>query len=456
MKLTLEQVAQATGGKISGGNPLITRITTDSRATRPGDLFVALSGERFDGHEFVGQALSGGAVAAMVNSDKAETISAPLVAVADSRRGLGELAASWRRQFNLPLIAVTGSNGKTTVKEMLASICREAAGEAAVLATEGNLNNDIGVPQMLFRLEPQHRYAVIEMGMNHLGEIDYLTHMAEPTVALVNNAHSAHLAGLGDVATVARAKGEIFGGLKADGVAVINADDAYADLWRGLAGNRRIIDFGLQTGAAVHASYNLDSSGSDVEITTPVGKLTARLSVPGLHNVKNALAATAGAVAMGLELETIAAGLSAWSGVKGRLQRKAGCCGVQVIDDTYNANPASVRAAIDVLAAQPGEKIMVLGDMGELGEHAEAMHGEIGTYAREQGLERLWTVGEMSRATVESFGAGAVHYGDLAALCKALDEVAGDNLTVLVKGSRFMRMERVVEHLVGKDKQTCC
>ncbi len=455
MEMTLEQIAAATSGTVRGGNPTVAGVSTDSRTVKAGNLFVALDGENFDGHQFVAQALSGGAVAVMVNAAKAEGISAPLVAVADTRRGLGELAAAWRGQFNLPLIAVTGSNGKTTVKEMLAAICRAASSEAAVLATEGNLNNDIGVPQMLFRLNAGHRYAVIEMGMNHPGEIAYLTGLAKPAVALVNNAQSAHLEGLGTVEAVARAKGEIFAGLSASGVAVINAEDAHAGLWRTLAGTRRVIDFGLEQGA-VHCRYSLAPAGSAVTLITPAGEVEVKLPLAGLHNVRNALAATAGALAMGISLAHIVAGLEACHGAKGRLQRKPGYSGMKIIDDSYNANPGSVRAAIDVLAAQPDNRIMVLGDMGELGEQAEGMHAEIGKYAREKGIETLWTLGEMTRAAVDSFGAGGVHFGDLDALVEAVLERADADLTVLVKGSRFMRMERVVERLTEKGENTCC
>ncbi len=455
MEMTLEQIAAATSGTARGGNPTAAGVSTDSRTVKAGNLFVALDGENFDGHQFIGQALSGGAVAVMVNAAKAENISAPLVAVADTRRGLGELAAAWRSQFDLPLIAVTGSNGKTTVKEMLASICRAASSETAVLATEGNLNNDIGVPQMLFRLNRDHRFAVIEMGMNHPGEIDYLTRLARPSVALVNNAQSAHLQGLGTVEAVARAKGEIFSGLSQTGVAVINAEDPHAGMWRELAGTRRVIDFGLQSGA-VNCSYSLQADGSALSLQTPAGAANVKLALPGLHNVRNALAATAGALALGIALPQIVAGLEACHGAKGRLQRKAGCCGMTVIDDSYNANPGSVRAAIDVLAVQPGRRIMVLGDMGELGEQAESMHAGIGRYAREKGLETFWTLGEMTRAAVDAFGAGGVHFGDLEALVSALLERADAELTVLVKGSRFMRMERVVERLTVKGESTCC
>lgn len=430
-------------------------VSTDSRNVKAGNLFVALDGEHFDGHQFIGQALSGGAVAVMVNAAKAENISAPLVAVADTRRGLGDLAAAWRGQFKLPLIAVTGSNGKTTVKEMLASICRAASSDKAVLATEGNLNNDIGVPQMLFRLNRDHRFAVIEMGMNHPGEIDYLTKLARPDVALVNNAQTAHLQGLGTVEAVARAKGEIFAGLSKDGVAVINADDPHASLWRSLAGTRRVIDFGLENGA-VSCNYSLRPDGSDLSLRTPAGTASVKLPLPGLHNVRNSLAATAGALALGIGLEQIVAGLEACHGAKGRLQRKAGCSGMKVIDDSYNANPGSVRAAIDVLAAQPGRRIMVLGDMGELGDEAEGMHADIGRYAREKGIETFWTLGVMTRATVEAFGADGVNFGDVDALVSALQEKADSDLTVLVKGSRFMRMERVVERLIDKGESTCC
>ncbi len=442
--MRLSEAAAALGATLVGADAEFTSVSTDTRTLRPGALFVALRGERFDGHEFVAQALAAGAAAAMVD----EKFQGPgtLLRVPDTRLGLGRLAAHWRGRFDLRLVAVTGSNGKTTVKEMIAAILRTACGDdAQVLATEGNLNNDIGVPQMLLRLNAGHRYAVIEMGMNHFGEIDYLTHMARPDVALVNNAQAAHLAGLGSVEGVARAKGEIYGGLKADGIAVINADDAYAPLWRDLAAGKRMLEFGLDHPAAVSGSYQLLPDGVELDIVVPQGKLHARLHAAGVHNVRNALAASAAAAALNLPCEVIAQGLERFAPVKGRLQRKRALHGATLIDDTYNANPSSMRAAIDVLAALPGKRVLVLGDMGELGEDAWALHGEIGAYARERGIDVLFCLGDNARNMAAQFGRNAWHFERIEELLADLENLLAPDVTVLVKGSRFMEMERVVK-----------
>jgi UDP-N-acetylmuramoyl-tripeptide--D-alanyl-D-alanine ligase len=375
----------------------------------------------------------------------------PALVVADTRLALGALGASWRARFDIPLIGVTGSNGKTTVKEMIAGILRaQAAADGydtalAVLATTGNLNNDIGLPLMLLRLHGSHRAAVIEMGMNHPGEIAYLTRLARPTVALVNNAQRAHLAGLGGVAEVARAKGEIFDGLGEGGTAVINADDPFAGLWREMNAGRRTLAFGLDQPADVRGRAELKALGSVLSIETPQGAVEATLRVPGLHNARNALAAAAAALAAGVSLAAVSAGLTSFGGVKGRLQARPGVAGAIVIDDSYNANPDSVRAAIDVLAATPGRKLLVLGDMGEIGGQAGQFHDEIGGYAKSQGVDQLFTLGEHSELASRNFGAGGQHFGSVEALLEALVSRLDGDTVVLVKGSRFMRMERVAD-----------
>ncbi len=437
MMMRLSEAAGVLHGKVIGEDVAFHAVSTDSRTVQAGDLFVALRGERFDGHAYVAECLQRGAAAALVSQPVAGAGSQ--LVVADTRVALGKLAAYWRSQFAIPLVAVTGSNGKTTVKEMLAAILRAAAGgDAAVLATQGNLNNDIGLPMTLLKLRGQHRYAVAEMGMNHAGEIAYLTRLGRPDVALVNNALPAHLEGLGSVEGVARAKGEIFQGLGAGGTAIINADDAYAPLWRELAAPHRIQTFGLEQTADVSADYQLNADGSEVTLKTPQGSARLHLPAAGLHNVRNALAATAAALAMGVTLEAVVNGLQQFSGAKGRLQRKSGLQGCTVIDDTYNANPASMRAAIDVLAACPGKRVLVLGDMGELGADAEILHAEIGQYARAARLDGLLTLGEMSRAYAGE------RYDTPEQLADALRPQLDNTTTVLVKGSRFMRMERVV------------
>jgi UDP-N-acetylmuramoyl-tripeptide--D-alanyl-D-alanine ligase len=426
-------------------------VSTDTRKLVKGDLYVALRGEHFDGADFIAQAVQSGAVAALVNQDSEIMIQdagCPILLVEDTRLALGQLAAYWRKQFDIPLVAITGSNGKTTVKEMTASILREAAGsDDAVLATKGNLNNNIGVPLTLLQLNAQHRYAVIEMGMNHSGEIDYLTRMACPCVALINNASGAHLEGMGSVEAVARAKGEIFEGLPHGGSAIINADDEYAPLWRSLAGAHSLLEFGLNGEADISGLWQPLATGLRLKAKTPKGDFTADMQVPGEHNARNALAATAAAIALNLSLENIVAGLEKFGGVAGRLQRKLARHGAVVIDDTYNANPASMHAAIGVLAQTVGHRVLVLGDMGELGDNAAAFHAEIGGAARKSGIEKLYALGELSRQAVREFGSKAQHFECVEDLQSALEKELKAGTTVLVKGSRFMKMERVVKYL---------
>jgi len=461
--MSLHEAALATHGSATQGERRFTGVSTDTRTLAAGELFVALKGENFDGHAYVAQALRQGAAAAMVNSAEPPADlppDAPLLMVADTRRALGDLAADWRGKFVLPLIGVTGSNGKTTVKEMCAAILREQArrdgltepeAQASVLATAGNLNNDIGLPLTLLKLRATHRAAVIEMGMNHPGEITYLTNLARPTVALINNAQRAHLAGLGGLNAVAQAKGEIFAGLAPDGVAVINADDPHADLWREMSSPHRNLSFGLVQPADVTARYTLLSFGSLLTLTTPQGeaeaKVKAILQLPGVHNVCNGLAAAAATLAAGVDLDSIIAGLSGFTGIKGRLQRRTALNGALLIDDSYNANPDSMRAAIEVLAALPGKKILVLGDMGEVGEQAGQFHDEIGGYAKSMGVDQLLALGEHAAAAVRNFDGGAEHFKSVETLLHSLRPLLDSETTVLVKGSRFMKMERVVEAL---------
>lgn len=457
--MLLSQAVQILHARLEGGDVHFGAISTDTRSIAQGDLFIALKGEKFDGAKFIAQAAQAGAVAAVVNQDSGVGIqdsSVPLLFVEDTRIALGKLAAHWRAQFDIPLVAITGSNGKTTVKEMLAAILGAHAGEDAVLATRGNFNNDIGMPLTLLRMNAAHRYAVIEMGMNHAGEIEYLTHLAQPDVALVNNATGAHLQGLGSVEGVALAKGEIFAGLKSGGAAVINADDAHAGLWRTLADKHRVFDFALETAAAVKGAWQAQGYGGMLQARTPAGDLRVRLQVPGEHNARNALAAATAALALDIPLTSIAKGLEGFSGVAGRLQRKQALHGATLIDDTYNANPASMHAALEVLAQAEGKRIFVLGDMGELGEGAEELHREIGIAARELGMERLLALGEMSISAVREFGEGAQHFGQIEELFKALEAELDAQTTVLVKGSRFMKMERVVQFCAIQKEEACC
>jgi len=445
--MSLAEAAAMASGRVSGGEVSFSGVSTDSRSVRQGELFVALRGERFDGHQFLAAAAARGAAAGLVDRRYHGAYPVPVIVVEDTKRALGELARNWRARFAPALIGITGSNGKTTVKEMVASILRSHAGEQAVLATTGNLNNDIGVPIMLLRLRAEHRLCAIELGMNHRGEIAYLASLAAPTVALVNNAQREHLEFMGSVEEVAAENASVYDALPAHGVAIVNADDEHASFFRQRAGRRRIVDFGLEKGA-VRARHALGHLSSELTVQTPQGETRAVLAIPGLHNVRNALAAAACAFAAGVPVNAIGEGLSAFRPYTGRLQVKQARDGVTVIDDSYNANPDSVRAAIDVLAACPAPRVLVLGDMGEVGPRGPEFHREIGAYAKTRGIDSLLALGEASVHAVEGFGAGAQHFADVESLVPALMSQSGDR-TVLVKGSRFMKMERVVAALTG-------
>ena len=455
--MRVSQATQALGARYSGGDVEFTAVSTDSRRMECGALFVALKGERFDGHAFIAQAAGAGAAAVLV--EHASDIKLPQIMVDDTTRALGRLGNYWRRRFDIPLVALTGSNGKTTVREMLAAILREACKasqsstldpQSCVLATRGNLNNHIGVPLTLLELRRAHRYAVIEMGMNHAGELSYITQLAEPDVALINNAGTAHLENFGSAEAIARAKGEIFEGLKTAGVAVINADEHYAPLWRELASGKHRLEFALEAKAAVTATCKIRQLDSEIVLKTPLGEARTVVPAPGLHNVKNALAASAAATALAVPAATIAAGLVCFGGVTGRLQYKVAAQGATLIDDTYNANPDSVRAAIAVLAQAPGARLLVLGDMGELGRHAIAMHTQVGEFACQAGIDRMVTLGELSEHASRAFGTGARHFTRIDDLLAAIGNVLTPEVTLLVKGSRFMQMERVVAALTGE------
>ncbi|RJG04574.1 UDP-N-acetylmuramoyl-tripeptide--D-alanyl-D-alanine ligase [Noviherbaspirillum sedimenti] len=425
-----------------------TGVSTDSRSVAAGKLFVALKGERFDAHDYLEQVAAQGAAAVLVERVPAG-FSLPALVVPDTRAALGEMAAWWRRQFVLPVIGVTGSNGKTTVKEMIAAILAAAHGAEHILATRGNLNNDIGVPLTVFRLDANCRAAVIELGMNHPGEIAVLTAIAQPLVGLVNNAQREHQEFMASVAAVAEENGAVIRGLPADGIAVFPADDPFTPLWRGYAGGRRVLGFGFNPEAEVRGEYTPNAFGSDIRITAGAQQFSVKLAAAGEHNVRNALAAAACALAIGIDGETVRRGLEAFAPVDGRLQRKTAVNGALVIDDTYNANPDSVRAAIDVLAQAPAPRLLVLGDMGEVGDQGLQFHQEVGAYAAARGIERLLTLGEMARDASAAFGPGATHFDNIEEINHAAAAGLAPNATVLVKGSRFMKMERVVTHLVS-------
>ena len=442
---------------IGSGNERVSGVCTDSRAIDRDSLFVALRGERFDAHDFVQAARDSGAGAVLVER-WVPGLAPPVIRVSDSRRALGEIARGWRRQFQLPVVAVTGSNGKTTVKEMIAAIFTECCGAQATLATRGNLNNEIGVPMTLLALRERHRLAVIELGMNHAGEIAWLAEITRPTISLVNNAQREHQEFLASVAATARENGTAISALATDGIAVYPGDDAdHTPIWRALAGTRRALEFGLSvdgrsaSGNALAVWAEPGAAAEDFRLHAGAEVHRVRLAIDGAHNVRNALAAAACALAAGVKGEHIVAGLERFSPAPGRLVRHRLETGALLIDDTYNANPDSVLAAIALLAAAPAPRVLVLGDMGEVGDQGPAWHREAGEAAARSGIDHLLLTGSASRAAADGFGSAAEHFGDdIAALAARVAALAQPGTILLVKGSRFMRMERVVQALVGR------
>jgi len=444
----------------------IQRVHTDSRSVQPGDLFVALQGERFDAHNFLPQVAQAGATAALAQHGLDAAHLAGLEVV-DTRLALGQLAKGWRAQFSLPVIAVTGSNGKTTVTQMIASILRAGFGDDA-LATQGNLNNDIGVPQTLLRLRAHHRSAVVELGMNHPGEIAGLAAMTQASVALVNNAQREHQEFMATVEAVAQENGEAIRALSAHGVAVFPADDDYTSLWQALAGQRTCMRFSLHTDSSAEVRLIQATWHNDhwvVQAHTPAGVLNTRLHIAGRHNVGNALAATACALAAGVSLDVIAQGLASFEPVKGRSRAFGVQCqghAVTVVDDTYNANPDSVRAAIDVLAELPAPRLLVLGDMGEVGSQGPEFHREVGLHAHAMGIDHVLCLGDLAVHTATACGAAAQHFSNIEPLQTTVQQLLPRLGSVLVKGSRFMKMERVIDTINGchdhptKESTPCC
>ncbi len=441
--------AHAVAGALRGENVWFDGVATDSRTIRPGELFVALKGEHFDGHDYVEPALRRGAVAALVAADRVGRLTGNLVAVADPLRALGDLAAFWRQRFALPVVGIVGSNGKTTVKEMTAAILRASLGTRDVLATPGNFNNAIGLPLTVLRLRAHHRAAVIEIGMNHPGETAELVAIARPTIGVINNAQREHQEFMKSVADVAAEHAALLNALLDGGVVVLNADDDYASFWQEVMVRRNaagamltLRDFGLRAPAAVTARMHAEAWGYVVEVITPEVKATVELRVPGRHNVANALGAIAAATAAGASVGDAVAALTAFRPLSGRLHTIDLPGGGAVIDDSYNANPDSVRAAIAVLSRAPMPRWLVLGDMGEVGDQGLAFHREVGAYARAVGIDRMLGVGDLAQHAVAAFGTGGEHFTSIGALASALHP--GPGVTVLVKGSRFMRMERIV------------
>lgn len=427
--------------------PVLTGVATDTRTVTAGELFVALRGQTHDAHAYVAQAIAAGAGAVLIER-WTEGCRAPAIQVRDTRRSLGELAAGWRRRFVLPTIAVTGSNGKTTVKEMVAAILAAWVGEDARLATRGNLNNELGVPLTVLRLRASHRAAVFELGMNQPGEIAWLASIAQAGVALVNNAQREHQEFLGSVEATAHENGAAIAALPADGVAVYPGDDtAHAPIWARLAAGRRTLTFGTTPACAVRAEADARPQG--FAMTIEGVSLAVSVAIDGAHNVRNALAAAACCHALGVPPAAIAAGLAAFRPASGRLRRVNAATGAALIDDSYNANPDSVRAAIDVLASCPSPRILVLGDMAEVGEQGPRMHVEVGAYAKARGVDRLLAFGSASAASAAAFGDGAEHLATIEDVCRSATRLASPGATVLVKASRSMRMERVVQALAG-------
>ena len=470
MSLSLMQISHWLKPAQLHGDAALTvqRINTDSRTCRAGDLFVALKGERFDANDFLPQVAASGVSVALAHHGL-EVANLAGVQVPNTRVALGQLAKGWRGQFNLPVIAVTGSNGKTTVTQMIASILRAGFGDDT-LATQGNLNNDIGVPLTLLRMRAHHRSAVVELGMNHPGEIAGLAHMTQATVALVNNAQREHLEFMATVEAVAQENGEVIQALPAEGVAVFPAHDEFSPLWQALAGKRACVRFSMTANATDHAEVKLLKADwfNDhwvVEAQTPAGVLRTQLHIAGRHNVGNALAATACALAAGVSLATIEQGLNSFEPVKGRsrafgLQYQGR--DITVVDDTYNANPDSVRAAIDVLAELPAPRLLVLGDMGEVGTQGPEFHQEMGLHAAQMGIDHVLCLGDLAAHTATAYGANAQHKSDIDALNQHVMQLLPELGSVLVKGSRFMKMERVIEAISAchdhqiKETTPCC
>jgi UDP-N-acetylmuramoyl-tripeptide--D-alanyl-D-alanine ligase len=444
-------VAAAVGGFVIGASVPFLRVTTDTRGLTPGDLFVALRGERFDGHDFVTRALASGAAAALVERTRAPALPGNLIAVDDPLPALGALAKFWRKRFDIPVAVVAGSNGKTTTKEMIASIFCVAVGNEAVAATPGNFNNAIGLPLALLAMRAAHRLAVFEIGMNHRGETRELAAIAQPTIGVITNAQREHQEFMRSVDEVAAEHADVVRALREPGTAILNADDPRIERWRAIAkeNGSGVVTFGLDRPADVSARYRPHAQGGALELAYAAGNARVRLRVPGRHMASNALAAAAAAQAAGLPLTAIVSGLEAFRPLGGRLVALTTATGVGVIDDSYNANPDSVRAAIDVLAERSAPRWLVLGDMGEVGEDGPAFHREIGLYARAAGIERLLTAGSLAREAAAAYGRSGEHFESVDELGSTIARDAHAGVTVLVKGSRFMRMERVVAALTG-------
>jgi len=439
----LLQASEILNGTMQGSDVQFSAVSTDTRSLQPGDLYVALAGENFDGHNYLDQAEKAGAAAAVIQ--KSVQTNLPRIKVKDTRKALGDLAAAWRQLFNGSVVAITGSNGKTTVKEMTAAILSE---QGEVLATKGNFNNDIGLPHTLLRMNKEN-YAVIEMGANHSGEIAYLTNVTKPDVAVITNAGPAHLEGFGSIQGVAKAKGEIYQGLDKQGIAVINLDDEYADYWLSLNDQRKTLTFSMDDASAdVCGEWKPATNGGKLNVKFKDESLIIDLQLHGVHNAMNALAAISLAEALQIPRAKMIKALNEFKSVDGRLNFHQINDSLVVIDDTYNANPASLKAGIDVLGELSGEHWLVLGDMGELGDEGKNIHFDMGVHAKKAGVNTLLAVGDASRYAVEAFGAEAMFFETKDDLVKFVKQHESEKVNILVKGSRFMRMEEVVDSLI--------
>lgn len=450
-QLDLAFICSAFKQGLPRANAPVSRITTDSRDIRAGDVFFALVGERFDGHNFVDDVLAKGALLCVASRPDCAG-KAGCLNVADTLQALQTLAAAWRRAVNpgLRVFGITGSSGKTTVKEMLAAVLRQHAGDAAVLSTAGNFNNHIGLPLTLLQLTPQHRFAVIEMGMSHAGELATLTRLAAPDFAMVNNALRAHIGcGFDDVAAIARAKSEIYQGLQECGIGFVPVEDAQASVFQAALSGKAVRTFGIDAGDVRAAQVRMQPLGVAFDLLADGVVQPVRIPTPGRHNVHNAVAAAAMALAVGVPAAVVAAALAGFANIKGRMQQKCSAAGALIIDDSYNANPDSFKAAIDVLAAQPAPRVLVMGDINELGSHAPSLHAEVGDYARVRGIDHAVFVGDNTRFAARAYGAAGTHFSDKAALIAAVQQLDRPGASFLVKGSRFMQMETVVAALVG-------
>jgi len=444
----LSQIAQSMAGELVGKDDIYTQLSSDTRTLNPGDVYIALKGDSFDGHDFIQQAIEKKAVCIIAQKNKVKaTLSIPVIWVEDTTKALGLLAKYWRAQFDIPVIGITGSCGKTTVKSMLGHVL-SLMGET--LIPPGSFNNQFGLPFTLLQMNPAHKYAVIEVGTNHLGEIAYLANILQPTISLITNIRSAHLAGFKTKANIATEKGDLYKFLTKNGTAILNQDEPYYEQWlKSLQPEQRHLSFGLQAGDVTADNIQLSFEGAIFDLCYQEKRYSIKLNTTGKHSIYNALAVSCVALSLGVPMEVIVKGLENFQSVKGRLQRHQTASGVTIIDDSYNANPASFKAAIDVLASASGPKILVMGEMGELGKDEAKYHHEIGVLAKSKAIDTILSFGTLTQHTVSGFGEGAKEYQDKSILASDLSKILSKGTTVLIKGSRYTGMEDVLNALIN-------